>query len=103
MSSVKNLTRQIHSSSGSPVCFILASFNHPGAIKSAWGHTADEIDDDAWEILNGPGDSHGLGEKSDMAMGLGMLVKMTRLDDLGLAQLCLGEEEEEWTGGEAGP
>lgn len=71
-----------HNCLGSPVCFILASFNHPSAIKSTWGKTADEISDYTWEMLNAPGEGHG-------DMGLGMLLKMTRLDDLGLGQLCL--------------
>ncbi|KAF7373342.1 hypothetical protein MSAN_00543800 [Mycena sanguinolenta] len=70
----------------SAVCFILASYNYPGAIKSAWGNTADGMDDDAWDLLN----SVGAGNiNSSVSVGLGMLVRMTRLHDLGLAQLCL--------------
>ncbi|KAK0213500.1 hypothetical protein IW262DRAFT_310731 [Armillaria fumosa] len=69
----------------SPVCFILASCNFPEAIKSAWGHTEDEMDDKAWSMLNAPlqSDQHG-----ELSTGLSMLVRMTRLYDLGLAQLC---------------
>jgi hypothetical protein len=67
---------------GSPVCFILASFEYPYAIKTTWGRTADEIDDFTWNLLNGPGD--GRGDK-----GLSLLLKMARLPDLGLGQLCL--------------
>lgn len=37
---------------------------------------------DTWDLLNSPGEGHG-------DKGLGMLLKMTRLEDLGLAQLCL--------------
>ena len=70
---------------GSPVCFILASFNHPGAIKSTWGRTSDEISSETWDMLNAPAQSHG----GVRALGLGLLVKMTRLEDLGLDQLCL--------------
>ncbi|KAJ8590657.1 hypothetical protein M405DRAFT_766044 [Rhizopogon salebrosus TDB-379] len=66
----------------SPVCFILASFEYPCAIKTTWGRTADEIDDFTWDLLNGPGD--GRGDK-----GLSLLLKMARLPDLGLGQLCL--------------
>ncbi|OAX33764.1 hypothetical protein K503DRAFT_775249 [Rhizopogon vinicolor AM-OR11-026] len=66
----------------SPVCFILASFEYPTAIKTTWGRTADEIDDFTWDLLNGPGD--GRGDK-----GLSLLLKMARLPDLGLGQLCL--------------
>ncbi|KAF8153997.1 hypothetical protein B0H34DRAFT_719961 [Crassisporium funariophilum] len=74
----------------SPVCFIMASFNFPGAIKSAWGRMADEMDDQTWELLNGPGESIAQG---DVGRTLGMLVKMTRLHDLGLAQLCFDSQE----------
>ncbi|KAJ7778538.1 hypothetical protein B0H16DRAFT_890130 [Mycena metata] len=70
----------------STVCFILASYNYPAAIKSAWGHTADEMDDEAWTLLNSVGDGNAT---SGVSVGLGMLVRMTRLHDLGLAQLCL--------------
>lgn len=77
----------------SPVCFILASFNHPGAIKSAWGRMADEMDDASWELLNAPGVDAAQG---DTSRTLGMLVKMTRLHDLGLAQLCFDEAEVEF-------
>jgi len=70
----------------SAVCFILASYNYPAAIKSAWGHTADEMDDEAWGLLNSVGEGNA---SSGVSVGLGMLVRMTRLHDLGLAQLCL--------------
>ncbi|KAH7882174.1 hypothetical protein F5I97DRAFT_1817382 [Phlebopus sp. FC_14] len=66
----------------SPLCFIMASFSHPGAIKSTWGRVADEMDDHTWDLLNHPGT--GTGDQ-----GLSLLVKMTRLPDLGLGQLCL--------------
>ncbi|KAI9571819.1 hypothetical protein HD554DRAFT_1999169, partial [Boletus coccyginus] len=66
----------------SPLCFIMASFNHPGAIKTTWGRVAEEIDDYTWELLNSPGS--GAGDE-----GLSLLVKMARLPDLGLGQLCL--------------
>ena|SRR5882762_1541167 len=67
---------------GSPVCFILASFNYPGAIKSTWGRMADELSSNTWDLLNSAGQGH-------KDRGLGMLLKMTRLEDLGLGQLCL--------------
>ena len=44
------------------------------------------MDDLAWNVLNGPGEGAAPG---DMGRTLGMVVKMTRLHDLGLAQLCL--------------
>ncbi|KAJ7353624.1 hypothetical protein DFH08DRAFT_774722 [Mycena albidolilacea] len=70
----------------SAVCFILASYNYPAAITSAWGHTADDIDDEAWGLLNSVGAGNAI---SSVSVALGMLVRMTRLHDLGLAQLCL--------------
>ncbi|KAJ3559220.1 hypothetical protein NP233_g11320 [Leucocoprinus birnbaumii] len=76
----------------SPVCFILAAFNYPGAIQSAWGRMGDEMDEESWQLLNGPGDGT---THSDLSQGLGMLVKMTRLHDLGLAQLCFSDDEED--------
>lgn len=79
------------------MCFVLASFNYPGAIQSAWGRLEDEMDDKTWELLNGPGEGN---VQNDVGKSLGMLVKMTRLHDLGLAQLCLGGEEESLPDGE---
>lgn len=78
----KNTTKTALNGIGSPVCFIVASFEYPSAIKTTWGRTADEIDDFTWDLLNGPGD--GQGDK-----GLSLLLKMARLPDLGLGQLCL--------------
>jgi len=49
----------------------------------------DEIDEETWEIMNGPAGGNGA---SELGTALGMLVKMTRLHDLGLGQLCLGQE-----------
>jgi hypothetical protein len=69
---------------GSPLCFIVASYNFPGAIRSTWGRMAEELDDATWTLLNG----EGVGQPD---LGLSMLLKMTRLHDLGLAQLCLPE------------
>lgn len=45
------------------------------------------MDDLTWDLLNGPGEGAAPG---DIARTLGMVVKMTRLHDLGLAQLCFG-------------
>jgi hypothetical protein len=50
----------------------------------------DEMDEVSWNLLNGPGDGT---THSDLSQGLGMLVKMTRLYDLGLSQLCFSDEE----------
>lgn len=65
----------------SSICFIAASYNYPEAIRSTWGRTAEELDDQTWEFLNTAGGGHD-------DMGLGMLLRMSRLHDLGLAQLC---------------
>ncbi|CAK5271001.1 unnamed protein product [Mycena citricolor] len=74
----------------STVCFVLASYNYPGAIKSAWGHLAEDMDEGAWTLLNSAGKG---AVDSQVSLGLGMLVRMTRLQDLGLAQLCVPEME----------
>lgn len=79
---IYNIMKRGLTSIGSPVCFIVASFEYPSAIKTTWGRTADEMDDFTWDLLNGPGD--GQGDK-----GLSLLLKMARLPDLGLGQLCL--------------
>ena len=71
---------------GSPVCFILSAYNYPGAIRSTWGRMAEELDDATWDLLDGPGQ-----QTNDM--GLGMLLKMTRLHDLGLGQLFFPDLE----------
>ncbi|KAI0063345.1 hypothetical protein BV25DRAFT_419235 [Artomyces pyxidatus] len=68
----------------SPLCFIMASFSSPGTIRSTWGRMAEDLDDATWELLDGAG-------AAESDHGLGMLLKMTRLHDLGLAQLCLPE------------
>lgn len=47
------------------------------------------MDDLAWDVLNGPGEG---AAPSDIGRTLGMVVKMTRLYDLGLAQLCFGSD-----------
>ncbi|KJA24891.1 hypothetical protein HYPSUDRAFT_135697 [Hypholoma sublateritium FD-334 SS-4] len=74
----------------SPVCFVMALFNYPNAIKSAWGAMADEMDESTWDLLNGAEDGI---TKTEESRALGMLVKMTRLHDLGLAQLCFDPDE----------
>lgn len=45
---------------------------------------ANELSTETWDLLNSAGEGHG-------DKGLGLLLKMTRLEDLGLAQLCLPE------------
>lgn len=69
----------------SAVCFVVACMGFPGAIKRAWGHTGSEIEREDWDMLN---DERGGNETSRL---LGLAVKMTRLDDLGLGQLCFLE------------
>ncbi|KAI0334144.1 hypothetical protein GY45DRAFT_1243126 [Cubamyces sp. BRFM 1775] len=72
----------------SPVCFILAAYNYPGAIRSTWGRMAEELDDATWDLLDAP---HGPNAVQDL--GLGMLLKMTRCHDLGLGQLFFPDLE----------
>ncbi|KIK68121.1 hypothetical protein GYMLUDRAFT_36954 [Collybiopsis luxurians FD-317 M1] len=74
----------------SSMCFILASVTQcdPRTTKAAWGHTANEIDDQAWAILNGASSLVKDAQTESEAKALVMLIRMTRLDDLGLAQLC---------------
>ncbi|KAG7087628.1 hypothetical protein E1B28_013576 [Marasmius oreades] len=70
----------------SSICFILASVAQcdPLSIKATWGHTADEIDDKSWsQISQSPDDI-----KSSNFRELTMVLRMTRLHDLGLRQLC---------------
>ncbi|KZT24959.1 hypothetical protein NEOLEDRAFT_1065960 [Neolentinus lepideus HHB14362 ss-1] len=78
----------------SSVCFIAASYNYPEAIRSTWGRTAEELDDQTWEFLNTPGGGHD-------DMGLGLLLRMSRLHDLGLAQLCFPDENFDSDGSES--
>ncbi|KAF5389123.1 hypothetical protein D9757_004919 [Collybiopsis confluens] len=75
----------------SSMCFIVASFSQcdPTTTKSTWGHTADEMDDASWAVLNGASAMRlAETEYEDRGKVLLMLIRMTRLDDLGLAQLC---------------
>ncbi|KAI0031472.1 hypothetical protein K488DRAFT_13194, partial [Vararia minispora EC-137] len=75
------LKEQMISGLCSPICFFMSSFHNPSLIRSAWGCMAEELDDATWAALDAPApkDDH----------GLSMLLKMTRLHDLGLAQLCV--------------
>ncbi|KAI0668908.1 hypothetical protein C8Q78DRAFT_1043624 [Trametes maxima] len=70
----------------SPVCFILAAYNYPGAIRSTWGRMAEELDDATWDLLDAPASQPAVHD-----LGLGMLLKMTRCHDLGLGQLFFPE------------
>ncbi|KAI0299067.1 hypothetical protein B0F90DRAFT_1730547 [Multifurca ochricompacta] len=77
------LSEQIISGLCSPICFMLAAYRAPAAAKVAWGRMAEDLDDATWELLDIPEPAQGV--------RLGMLLKMTRLHDLGLAQLCVPE------------
>ena len=50
------------------------------------------MDDVSWALLNAPPENK---TQSDIGLELGMLMRMTRLHDLGLAQLCLGLHPED--------
>lgn len=75
---------------GSALCFILVAYRYPAAIRSTWGRMAEELSDEVWEELDGPG----LSDKPDK-MGLSMMLKMTRCHDLGLGQLFFPGEDME--------
>jgi hypothetical protein len=113
----------------SPICYILAAFDAPGAIRQTWGRSVDEIGDEDWAVLNA-GASKGLSlvppphsssqdssspddpscplnpQKQNETQGnphLSLIVRMTRLPDLGLAQMLFpGEEFGEELGEESG-
>lgn len=51
----------------------------------------DEMDDDTWELLS-TGQTESRPSMDELSHSLGMLVRMTRLHDLGLAQLCFDAE-----------
>lgn len=60
------------------------------------GRMAEELDDATWELLDRarpahPAQEEAGAETSVASAGLAMLLKMTRLHDLGLAQLCIPE------------
>jgi len=66
---------------GSTVCFVVASSNYPEAVRLIFGRSAGEMEEITWEYLNMAGG----GGRDDG--GLSMMLRMTRLDDLGLGQL----------------
>ncbi|KAJ8518731.1 hypothetical protein ONZ45_g4250 [Pleurotus djamor] len=82
----------------SPVCFVVASLSHPAAIKSAWGRMTEEIDDVSWELLNTLDPTTQDTPQNDLGAYLSMLLRMTRLHDLGLGQLCVPELDMELSG-----
>ncbi|KAH9034058.1 hypothetical protein EDB85DRAFT_1948667 [Lactarius pseudohatsudake] len=89
------LSEQIISGLCSPVCFFLAASGVP-AIAVTLGRMAEDLDDATWELLDRAGPARPVkeevgAERSVASVGLAMLLKMTRLHDLGLAQLCMPE------------
>jgi hypothetical protein len=84
------LSEQIISGICSPICYMLAAHRAPIAAKAAWGRMAEDLDDVIWgqlDELEHPQSAKMLPREA--GAGLGMLLKMTRLHDLGLAQLCV--------------
>ncbi|KAF9649546.1 hypothetical protein BDM02DRAFT_3084631, partial [Thelephora ganbajun] len=65
----------------STVCFVLASVNYPEAIRFIFGRSTGDMGEIAWEHLSTVAGT----ERDDS--GLSMMLRMTRLDDLGLGQL----------------
>ena len=72
------------------MCFVLAAFNYPGAIRAAWGRLAEELDAETWDLLDGPGTAAVQNDR-----GLGMLLKMTRCADLGLGEMFFPDDEDD--------
>jgi hypothetical protein len=69
---------------------MLAAHRSPVAAKAAWGRMAEDLDDVTWGLLDEPAHPPSAKMKpSEADAGLPMLLKMTRLHDLGLAQLCV--------------
>lgn len=69
---------------------MLAAHRSPIAAKEAWGRMAEDLDDVTWGLLDKPEHSQSAQmASSEAGVGLPMLLKMTRLHDLGLAQLCV--------------
>ena len=71
------------------MCFVLAAFNYPGAIRAAWGRMAEELDAETWDLLDGPGTAAVQNDR-----GLGMLLKMTRCADLGLGEMFFPDDDD---------
>ena len=67
---------------GSTVCFVLASLNYPEPFRVMFGRCAGDMEEISWEYL-----STAVGNSDRDDGGLSMMLKMTRLDDLGLGQL----------------
>ena len=60
------------------------------------GRMAEDLDDATWALIDSAGPARPAQEEigaktSATSAGLAMLLKMTRLHDLGLAQLCMPE------------
>jgi hypothetical protein len=86
------LSEQIISGLCSPICFMLAAHRSPLAAKAAWGHMAEDLDDATWESLSESDYPRARSAPTTAGVtdvALAMLLKMTRLHDLGLAQLCV--------------
>ncbi|KAF9784674.1 hypothetical protein BJ322DRAFT_984588, partial [Thelephora terrestris] len=67
----------------STVCFVLASIKYPEAIRLIFGRSAAEMEEITWECLNA---AAGTDVEPDDG-GLSLILRMTRLDDLGLGEL----------------
>ncbi|KAI9461920.1 hypothetical protein BJY52DRAFT_1257588 [Lactarius psammicola] len=90
------LSEQIISGLCSPICFFLASSCTPAIAEVTLGRMAEDLEDATWELLDRAGPTRSVKEEvgveaSVASVGLTMLLKMTRLHDLGLAQLCIPE------------
>ncbi|KZT39816.1 hypothetical protein SISSUDRAFT_984358 [Sistotremastrum suecicum HHB10207 ss-3] len=69
------------------LCFGVAVYNYPGTVD-AWGLPGWEMDDATRDLLNAPS----LGAQDE---GLGLLVKLSRLNDPGFQDLLTAMDDEE--------
>ena len=78
------MTELTDTTKGSAPCFTLASYTtHPyvaDVVRGAWGRIAEEIDDEITAMLAAP-------RTSEDDQGLGTVLRVTRLMDLGLGSL----------------
>lgn len=67
------------------MCFVLACYNHPDLTRDVWGRDASALPDGAIAALAAPG--RGADDHS-----FGLLLRMTRCEDLGLGELLFPGE-----------
>lgn len=76
---------------GSSLCFFLVAHQFPAALRSMWGHMAEELADGTWKELQLDASAVAVGAEHDL--GLGLLLRMTRRHDLGLRDLLFPDQD----------